>query len=89
MTYLLLFVLMLIFLQDHYARTIQKSIENSHCDLSICVDAAGTAVMGHGLYFKENVVVGQPPLFTCLKASLKYLFYLHYNLCLFRQRTHL
>jgi hypothetical protein len=34
------------------------------------IDAAGTAVMGHGLFFKENVVVGQPASFTCLKVVL-------------------
>ncbi len=34
------------------------------------IDAAGTAVMGHGLFFKENVVVGQPASYTCLKVLL-------------------
>ena len=34
------------------------------------IDAAGTSVMGHGLFFKENVVVGQPAPFTCLKVML-------------------
>ena len=41
---------------------------NKHCDLSISVDSAGTSVMSHGLYFKENVVVGQPQQFKCLNV---------------------
>ena len=50
--------------------TTHKAVTNKHCDLSMNVDAAGTIVMGHGLYFKENVVVGQPPSHLCLKVSL-------------------
>ena len=41
-----------------YAKTIVKAITNKHCDISMNIDAAGTAVMGHGLFFKKMLSLG-------------------------------
>ncbi len=56
-------------LKLHYATTIQKAILNRHCDLSMSIDATGTVVLGHGLHYVENVVIGQPAQHECLKVS--------------------
>ncbi len=33
------------------------------------MDAAGTSVMGHGIYYKENVASGEPLSYNCLKVD--------------------
>jgi len=39
---------------ENYATTIHKAIVNKYFDISMNVDAAGTIVMNHGVYYMES-----------------------------------
>lgn len=59
---------------EHYAKTIHKAIVDKDFDISINVDAAGTIVMNHGVYYMENLAGGEPLLYKCLKTKNTFVY---------------